>query len=44
VADFNSFKEAVYLAIDVFHSRNQHLEISANPMRIREKQEEKNIR
>jgi 4-hydroxythreonine-4-phosphate dehydrogenase len=44
VADFNSFKEAVYLAIDVFHSRNQHLEISANPMRIREIKEEKNIR
>lgn len=43
-ADFNSFKEAVYLAIDVFHSRNQHLEISANPMRIREIKEEKNIR
>jgi 4-hydroxythreonine-4-phosphate dehydrogenase len=44
VADFNSFKEAVYLAIDVFHSRNQHLEISANPMKIREIKEEKNIR
>ncbi|MBP6374512.1 MAG: 4-hydroxythreonine-4-phosphate dehydrogenase PdxA [Flavobacterium sp.] len=43
-ADFNSFKEAVYLAIDVFHSRNQHLEISANPMKIREIKEEKNIR
>ncbi len=44
VADFNSFKEAVYLAIDVFHSRKQHLEISANPMKIREIKEEKNIR
>ncbi len=44
IADYNSFKEAVYLAIDIFHSRNQHLEISANPMKIREKQEEKNIR
>ena len=44
VSDFNSFKEAVYLAIDVFHSRNQHLEISANPMKIREIKEEKNIR
>lgn len=43
-ADFTSFKEAVYLAIDVFHSRNQHLEISANPMKIREIKEEKNIR
>ena len=44
LADFNSFKEAVYLAVDVFHSRIQHKEISKNPMKIREKQEEKNIR
>ena len=44
LADFNSFKEAVYLAIDIFHSRNQYLEISKSPMKIREKQEEKNIR
>jgi 4-hydroxythreonine-4-phosphate dehydrogenase len=43
-ADFNSFKEAVYLALDIFHSRNQYKEISANPMKIREKQEEKNNR
>jgi 4-hydroxythreonine-4-phosphate dehydrogenase len=28
VADFNSFKEAVYLAIDIYHSRNQYAEIS----------------
>ncbi len=41
IADYNSFKEAVYLAIDIFHSRHQHQEISINPMRIREKQEEK---
>jgi 4-hydroxythreonine-4-phosphate dehydrogenase len=41
MADFNSFKEAVYLAIDVFHSRNQYESISRNPMKIREKQEEK---
>lgn len=44
LADFNSFKEAVYLAIDIFHSRIQYNEISKNPMKIREKQEEKNIR
>ena len=44
IADYNSFKEAVYLAIDIYHSRNQYQEISANPMKIREKQEEKNIR
>jgi 4-hydroxythreonine-4-phosphate dehydrogenase len=43
-ADFNSFKEAVYLALDIFNSRNQYKEISANPMKIREKQEEKNNR
>lgn len=44
LADFNSFKEAVYLAVDIFHSRIQYNEISKNPMKIREKQEEKNIR
>ena len=38
-ADYNSFKEAVYLAIDIFHSRNQYQEISQNPLKIREKQE-----
>lgn len=43
-ADFNSFKEAVYLAIDVYNSRNQHAEISINPMKVREKQEERNNR
>jgi 4-phospho-D-threonate 3-dehydrogenase / 4-phospho-D-erythronate 3-dehydrogenase len=43
-ADFNSFKEAVYLAIDIFHSRNQHQIISLNPMKIREKHEERNNR
>lgn len=37
IADFNSFKEAVYLAIDIFHSRNQYAEISAKPLRIKEK-------
>jgi 4-hydroxythreonine-4-phosphate dehydrogenase len=39
IADFNSFKEAVYLAIDIFHSRNQYQEISQNPLKIRPKQE-----
>ncbi len=38
VADFNSFKEAVYTAIDIFNSRNQYLEISKNPLKIKEKQ------
>jgi 4-hydroxythreonine-4-phosphate dehydrogenase len=44
IADYNSFKEAVYLAIDIFHSRIQHQEIVQNPMKIREKQLEKNNR
>ena len=38
IADFNSFKEAVYLAIDIYHSRNQHAEISEKPLKIKEKQ------
>ena len=37
-ADFNSFKEAIYLAIDVFSSRIQYQEISQKPLRVREKQ------
>lgn len=37
IADYNSFKEAVYLAIDVFRSRNQYAEISQRPLKIREK-------
>ena len=41
IADYNSFREAVYLAIDLYHSRNQYQEISHNPMKIKEKQEEK---
>ncbi|MCG9792148.1 4-hydroxythreonine-4-phosphate dehydrogenase PdxA [Flavobacterium algicola] len=36
-ADYNSFKEAVYLAIDVYRSRIQHAEISENPLKVREK-------
>ena len=38
VADFNSFKEAVYLAIDIYHSRNQYAEISLRPLKTKEKQ------
>lgn len=38
VADFNSFKEAVYSAIDIYNSRNQYQEISKNPLKIKEKQ------
>lgn len=38
VADHNSFKEAVYLAIDIYHSRNEYQIISQNPLKIKEKQ------
>ena len=38
VADNSSFKEAVYLAIDVYHSRNQYLQISQKPLKVNEKQ------
>jgi 4-phospho-D-threonate 3-dehydrogenase / 4-phospho-D-erythronate 3-dehydrogenase len=38
IADFNSFKEAVYLAIDIYDSRNEYTEISQKPLKIREKQ------
>ncbi|TRX23927.1 4-hydroxythreonine-4-phosphate dehydrogenase PdxA [Flavobacterium franklandianum] len=37
IADFNSFKEAVYLAIDVYNSRNQYAEISQRPLKTKEK-------
>ncbi|MSP85762.1 MAG: 4-hydroxythreonine-4-phosphate dehydrogenase PdxA [Flavobacteriaceae bacterium] len=37
-ADFNSFKEAVYLAIDIYNSRNQYAEISQKPLKTKEKQ------
>ena len=38
IADFNSFKEAVYLAIDIYHARSQYAEISARPLKTKEKQ------
>ncbi|QKJ65104.1 4-hydroxythreonine-4-phosphate dehydrogenase PdxA [Flavobacterium sp. M31R6] len=38
IADYNSFKEAVYLAIDVYNSRNQYAEISEKPLKTKEKQ------
>lgn len=37
IADYNSFKEAVYLAIDIYNSRNQYAEISQKPLKIKEK-------
>jgi len=36
-ADESSFREAIYLAIDIFNSRNQYMEISKNPLQISEK-------
>jgi len=38
IADHNSFREAVYLAIDVYNSRLSHAEISKNPLKTKEKQ------
>lgn len=38
IADYNSFKEAVYAAIDIYNSRNEYKEISANPLKTKEKQ------
>jgi 4-hydroxythreonine-4-phosphate dehydrogenase len=38
IANHNSFKEAVFLAIDVYNSRNEYLKISNNPLKIKEKQ------
>lgn len=40
IADFSSFREAVYLALDIYNSRNLYNEISANPLRVSEKQSE----
>ena len=37
IADYNSFKEAVYLAIDIFNSRNEYEEISQKPLKTKEK-------
>nr|WP_315172826.1 4-hydroxythreonine-4-phosphate dehydrogenase PdxA [uncultured Flavobacterium sp.] len=37
-ADFTSFKEAVYLAIDIYKSRIQYEEVSSNPLKSKEKQ------
>ena len=38
IADHNSFKEAVYLALDTYRSRIQYLEISQKPLKVRDKQ------
>lgn len=33
IADFESFKEAVYLSIDVYNNRNEYLGLTANPLK-----------
>lgn len=38
LAENSSFKEAVYLAIDVYHSRNEYSELVKNPLKTKEKQ------
>lgn len=37
VADFGSFKEAVYLAIDIYYSRNEYANLTKNPLKTKEK-------
>ncbi len=37
IADHHSFAEAVYLAIDIFNSRNDYAEIAKKPLKIKEK-------
>ena len=38
IADYNSFKEAVYLAIDIYNSRAIYGEISEKPMKVTKKE------
>jgi 4-hydroxythreonine-4-phosphate dehydrogenase len=37
IANHNSFKEAVFLAIDIYNSRNEYAEISKKPLKTKEK-------
>lgn len=37
-ADHNSFKEAVYLGLDIYHNREAYREMTANPLKTKEKQ------
>lgn len=37
-ADFNSFKEAVYLAIDIYNSRIEYNQITEKPLKTKERQ------
>ena len=38
IANHESFKEAVYLAIDIYNKRNDYLELIKNPLKTKEKQ------
>ncbi|WP_395054232.1 4-hydroxythreonine-4-phosphate dehydrogenase PdxA [Flavobacterium sp.] len=38
LAEHTSFVEAVYLAIDIYHSRNEYSELVKNPLKTKEKQ------
>ena len=38
LAEYTSFAEAVYLAIDIYNSRNEYLELVKNPLKTKEKQ------
>jgi 4-hydroxythreonine-4-phosphate dehydrogenase len=38
IADYNSFKESVYLALDIYRSRIEYAEISEKPLKTKEKQ------
>lgn len=37
IADYNSFKEALYLALDVYKSREEYADISKNPLKTKGK-------
>ena len=36
-ADYTSFKEAVYTAIDIYNARSEYKEIASNPLKTKEK-------
>lgn len=44
IADNNSFKQAVYQAIDIYNSRGQYQELTANPMLVKAQPLERNYR
>jgi 4-hydroxythreonine-4-phosphate dehydrogenase len=38
IADYNSFREAIYLAIDTYNSRNEYSELTKNPLKSKQNQ------